>query len=613
MIKKFQNPAGSIEDQNPSPSIADLIKNLTKQQENIATTQKWSGISSIANSALDTISSALPQLDHKTAANTALDIGSQVAGMIPGPWGMGISAALKGVNLLDQALGKNATTQSTLGETAKGYNLNFNTNAGTKYGGLFGGKKRKQANDLTTKYDVANILKLNTAKTSEQDLLAARNAEQAIQSQNYNQLMGGFNTRIISAQKGAVLKNQNGGIKKNVVVFTEARTIENVLQTNTPEYKNYLNVQKQFDETPQILDRRSFHEESRKLDRLYENNNITGEEYINKFNNLIDRHSNPKYPYLEKKVNELLSKIPKKNVLDSTFIKEGNNIKEFYKNNKNVNVKVIPWYNNAQNNQTDYKGMEKELQSLSENDDVVIFGHSGNRLGRIQNEEIAKLISKSKPKNCYLGSCNFNKHIKQGFDRSGKNVYYRNDNPWLGFNPKAKTFLEGMYSRIPSEKGDIIKNFVEEGIDYKVSRPTLWEKSLTNMSKFHPLYKNGGYIKKLYQKFQHGGQMNVIPEGAFHSRLNHLPDEISEQVTPKGIPVITKEEGGELLQHSEVERNEITFNYEVSKKLEEYTKKYNEAESDKEKNEIAIELGKILTEEIMENTQDNTGLMDKIE
>jgi hypothetical protein len=133
------------------------------------------------------------------------------------------------------------------------------------------------------------------------------------------------------------------------------------------------------------------------------------------------------------------------------------------------------------------------------------------------------------------------------------------------------------------------------------------------MSKFHPLYKNGGYIKKLYQKFQHGGQMNVIPEGAFHSRLNHLPDEISEQVTPKGIPVITKEEGGELLQHSEVERNEITFNYEVSKKLEEYTKKYNEAESDKEKNEIAIELGKILTEEIMENTQDNTGLMDKIE
>lgn len=575
MIKKFQNPAGSIEDQNPSPSIADLIKNLTKQQENIATTQKWSGISSIANSALDTVSSALPQLDHKTAANTALDIGSQVAGMIPGPWGMGISAALKGVNLLDQALGKNATAQSTLGETAKGYNLNFNTNAGTKYGGLFGGKKRKQANDLTTKYDVANILKLNTAKTSEQDLLAARNAEQAIQSQNYNQLMGGFNTRIISAQKGAVLKNQNGGIKKNVVVFTEAPTIENVLQKNTPEYKNYLNVKKQY--------------------------------YV------IGRYANPKYSYLEKKLDELVLKIPRKNVLDSTFIKEGNNIKEFYKNNKNVNVKVIPWYNNAQNNQTDYKGMEKELQSLSENDDVVIFGHSGNRLGRIQNEEIAKLISKSKPKNCYLGSCNFNKHIKQGFDRSGKNVYYRNDNPWLGFNPKAKTFLEGMYSRIPSEKGDIIKNFVEEGIDYKVSRPTLWEKSLTNMSKFHPLYKNGGYIKKLYQKFQHGGQMNVIPEGAFHSRLNHLPDEISEQVTPKGIPVITKEEGGELLQHSEVERNEITFNYEVSKKLEEYTKKYNEAESDKEKNEIAIELGKILTEEIMENTQDNTGLMDKIE
>ena len=310
MIKKLQS----------GNTIETLLANIFKQQGNIAKDSKLSGLSSMINGGLETLSSALPQVDHKNAVNTALDIGSQVAGLIPGPWGVGISAGLKGINLLDQALGKNAKTQATLGETTKGYGLQFNSDAGTKYGGLFGVGKRKKANYLTANFDVANIQKLNTAKTAEQDALAARNAEQNIQSQNYNQLMGGFNNKLISV-------------------------------------------------------------------------------------------------------------------------------------------------------------------------------------------------------------------------------------------------------------------------------------------------KNGGYIKKLYQKFQQGGQMNVIPEGALHSRKNNLDID----VTPKGIPVITKEEGGEIEQQAEIERNEITFNYNISKKLEEYTKKYNETESDKEKNEIAIELGKILTEEIMENTQDNTGLIDKVE
>lgn len=112
---------------------------------------------------------------------------------------------------------------------------------------------------------------------------------------------------------------------------------------------------------------------------------------------------------------------------------------------------------------------------------------------------------------------------------------------------------------------------------------------------------NRYYYKKRTQKFKEGGKMNVIPEGALHARLHHMD---MEGITKKGIPVITKEEGGEIVQHAEIERDEIIFTKEVTEKLEELYKKGTD--------EAAIEAGKILAREIMENTQDNTGLMQTI-
>lgn len=104
--------------------------------------------------------------------------------------------------------------------------------------------------------------------------------------------------------------------------------------------------------------------------------------------------------------------------------------------------------------------------------------------------------------------------------------------------------------------------------------------------------------KKATISFKQGGKMNVIPEGALHARLHHMD---VDGITKKGIPVITKEAGGEIVQHAEIERDEIIFTKEVTEKLEELYKKGTD--------EAAIEAGKILAREIMENTQDNTGLM----
>lgn len=123
----------------------------------------------------------------------------------------------------------------------------------------------------------------------------------------------------------------------------------------------------------------------------------------------------------------------------------------------------------------------------------------------------------------------------------------------------------------------------------------------------YDLDMSGDYYKYVPKKFAEGGKVNVIPDGALHAHKHHLED-ISpeyEQVTSKGIPVVTEEEGGKLKQHAEIERNEIIFRLEVTKELEDLMKDGSD--------EAAIKAGKLLTHEIINNTIDNTGLMETVE
>ena len=106
--------------------------------------------------------------------------------------------------------------------------------------------------------------------------------------------------------------------------------------------------------------------------------------------------------------------------------------------------------------------------------------------------------------------------------------------------------------------------------------------------------------QKELQIFANGGAINIIPEGARHSRLNHL-DEVNddfEDVTKKGIPVVTPTEDGDLEQVAEVECGEIIFSKSVTEKLEELMKDGSD--------EAAIEAGKLLVKEIIKNTDDKT-------
>ena len=126
-------------------------------------------------------------------------------------------------------------------------------------------------------------------------------------------------------------------------------------------------------------------------------------------------------------------------------------------------------------------------------------------------------------------------------------------------------------------------------------------------------HKNGGVLTEEFfnpidwqptisinsiEKFQNGGSVNVIPDGALHARLHHMED--AKDLTKKGIPVVDNNGN----QQAEIERNEIIFRKEVTNKIEELMKDG----SDK----AAIECGKLLATEIVENTDDKTGLVPEL-
>lgn len=103
------------------------------------------------------------------------------------------------------------------------------------------------------------------------------------------------------------------------------------------------------------------------------------------------------------------------------------------------------------------------------------------------------------------------------------------------------------------------------------------------------------------EKYQKGGSLNIIPDGALHARKHSID---MENITKKGVPVVA-EQDGQVVQQAEVEKEEIIFRYSVTQKLENLKQKYDETNDD----QYAIAAGKLLTKEIIYNTQDNTQVL----
>ena len=121
-----------------------------------------------------------------------------------------------------------------------------------------------------------------------------------------------------------------------------------------------------------------------------------------------------------------------------------------------------------------------------------------------------------------------------------------------------------------------------------------------------PEFKSGGKTQESdVPETEETTQKNVIPEGALHKNRHHM--EHAEGLTKKGIPVI--DEDGE--QQAEIEHSEIIFTLEVTKKLEEYYDIfYSDESTNKEKEQAALDAGKLLVYQILENTEDRAGLIE---
>lgn len=163
-------------------------------------------------------------------------------------------------------------------------------------------------------------------------------------------------------------------------------------------------------------------------------------------------------------------------------------------------------------------------------------------------------------------------------------------------NPESQTFD---FSSIASKLSDLkFGNIVD---------PNNLFTNTVNELHSAPKKKEGGIIEFtetgfiVRPKYKEGGSFNVIPDGALHKNKHHMED--AEGLTKKGIPVVTVEDGKKV-QQAEIELNEIIFRLEVTEKLEKLAKEGTE--------EAAIEAGKLLVQEILHNTHDNTGLLKDI-
>lgn len=176
------------------------------------------------------------------------------------------------------------------------------------------------------------------------------------------------------------------------------------------------------------------------------------------------------------------------------------------------------------------------------------------------------------------------------------------NNSYININTKTiEEFKQG--GSIQPEWEPIIEDIWEPTIEEFKEGGTLqpeWEPVIE--------LQEGGKIKEESPEIEETNQKNVIPEGALHKNKHHM--EHTEGLTQKGIPVVDNEGN----QQAEIELNEWTMTLELTKTIEElYKQFYSEEVSQKEKDGLAISAGKILVEQMLHNTDDRTGLIDKIE
>lgn len=118
--------------------------------------------------------------------------------------------------------------------------------------------------------------------------------------------------------------------------------------------------------------------------------------------------------------------------------------------------------------------------------------------------------------------------------------------------------------------------------------------------------------KRKTEKLQNGGTIgtpgidsSVMPTGNLHKELNHMEDvnpELAEEITRKGIPVVSVTEDGEFQQIAEIERDEFIMSKSLTDEIERLYKIGDD--------EAMIACGKLVANEIIDNTSDPNNVIE---
>lgn len=275
------------------------------------------------------------------------------------------------------------------------------------------------------------------------------------------------------------------------------------------------------------------------------------------------------------------------------------------------------FFNSFQNGgKTKYSDLAKEYYSDYDLSNINIIEDKqpraeGNNIYVSSDEDVIHelwhVLSNNKPNELYkqfYDSLNDNRIIELGGDldfvkRTGDpNVFYDPSEieariKAAKYKTKGQNYTKDFFKELRSNENKFGYNM----------RDLLHMYNDENLEKIFNL-KNGGELSKGESEQEETNQKNIIPEGALHKEKHHM--ENAEDLTKKGIPVIDNDG----VQQAEIERDEIVFTLEVTKKLEDLYHKYYDQETSK-KDDLAIEAGKILVYEILYNTEDRTNLISK--
>ena len=510
----------------------------------------------LAKMGLDTGFKALNNAGYGTSGMTTIDalLGSNIVG-----------EALLPLSMINGKFGKTTTTlnprtfqenqdlakvESSYSNTVK-QGIDAWKKQGKKYGSLSHGAYKK-ANRLVNMYGIANEALLDMVNENKID--EARIQANGLGNIQYNQdLQGGLNPRTLVAKEGAKLEPQELEIE-SVVPEIEIKSVVPKFQEGAklqPQESEIIIIYPSEDEMKGIIEKRWPAIKNTSEYHIYRDPGYTNEktgagsiEYI--------RQPEIKYKngFILKNPNETPTIVfnPDTNTIDD------------------IQLDVIHHFRYAD---------PKYQQVLKPFEDYLLQNKKGDIFW---NSELGKIFRDAKQKDSSFSDF-IDKNINEDYIAQG---------------------IDGVIRDLlaPDKLRRKSKYQSKENADKQ------WLFDDTSRQLFQNIkdYLETGELKP--QQFKNGGELNIIPEGALHKNLHHMEND--ENITKKGIPVISEDEDGKIVQNAEIERSEIVLRLSLTQKLEKMLKKYNSDISQKEKDDVATKAGQILVDELLNKTIDNT-------